>query len=182
MVLAEIVPEDQRIPMGPTLARIRDFATRRAIPAPHEAVASDKKLPPAAAEPSGKIEPPYDRLSAREQRLHQWAESLPGLDDAETSQKDWSSEYMAKFYKVPQEGILRDMPLVVLTRAVGGYGDYPGVSAAELEERKRLQAALARLSTRGVQLIVPGGHNLHLENPDAVADAIHRVYDQARAH
>ena len=71
MVLAEIVPEDQRIPMGPNVARIRDFATGRAIPAPHESIAaSDRKLPPAAAESSGKIEPPYDRLPAREQRLH----------------------------------------------------------------------------------------------------------------
>src|SRR5690349_3978938 len=36
LVLVDIVPEDQRIPMGPKAARIRDFATGRAIPKPRK--------------------------------------------------------------------------------------------------------------------------------------------------
>jgi pimeloyl-ACP methyl ester carboxylesterase len=154
MVLVDIVPEDQRIPMGPKAARIRDFATGRAIPKPRENM-SDADRPPAGANP---------------------------LDDAEDSQKDWSSEYMARWHATPQAGVLGAMPLVVLTRAVGGYGDNLGVPGAELEaERKRTQAQLARLSTRGTQTIVASGHNMHTEAPDAVADAIRRVVDQVRA-
>ena len=176
MVLAEIVPEDQRIPMGPKAARIRDFATGRALPKPRETLLpSDRiSLPPAGAH-TAPIEPPYDRLPAREQKLHLWAASLPALDDAENSQKDWSSEYMARLYATPQEGILGAKPLLVLTRT-RGYDD------PELEaERRSQQAQLVRLSRQSEQILVPGGHNLHLESPDALADAIRKVIQRIRA-
>jgi hypothetical protein len=166
------------------VARIRDFATGRAIPPPHESLGPQDAAPRAAPRPIGAIAPPYDGLPAAEQRLHLWAESLPSLDDAETSQKDWSAEYMARWAATPQDGVLGDLPLIVLTRAKGGFGDrVGGVPGAELEEeRKRLQAGLAKLSHRSEQRVVAGGHNLHLDSPDAVADAIRRVYDLSRSH
>ncbi len=172
MVLVDIIHEDQRIPMGPQFARVRDFASGRPIPKPREnLVESDQPPLAAVAKHAGKIAPPYDRLPAREQQLHLWAESLPALDAAETSQKDWSAESMALFHANSQDGILGNLPLVVLTRGQDGY------SSAEIEaERKRLQAQLARLSKRGTQVIVPSGHNMHLENPDAVVNAIRAVF------
>lgn len=170
MVLVDIVHEDQRIPMGPQFARVRDFASGRPIPKPRENLLESDQPPAALAKDTGKIAAPYDRLPTREQQLHLWAESLPALDTAETSQKDWSSESLALFHATPQDGILGNLPLVVLTRGQDGYRD------AEVEqERKRLQAQLARLSKRGAQVIVPSGHNMHLENPDAVVDAIRAV-------
>ena len=173
MVLVDIVHEDQRIPMGPQFARVRDFASGRPIPKPRENLLPSDK-PPAApdSKKQGIIAPPYTNLPEREQQLHLWAESLPALDDAESSQKDWSSESMALFHASPQDGVLGDLPLVVLTRAEG-YSD------AEIEqERKRLQAQLARLSKRGTQVMVPSGHNMHLENPDAVVSAIRSVWQK----
>ena len=177
MVLVDIVPEDQRIPMGPNVARIRDFATGRAIPKPREnLLPSDRTTPPPTAALTAKIEPPYDRLPEREQKLHLWAASLPALDDAENSQKDWSSEYMARMHATPQDGILGTKPLVVLTRT-RGYDD------PELEaERQTRQAQLVRLSRQSKQILVPGGHNMHLETPDAVADAIRIVIELTRLH
>jgi len=169
MVLVDIVPEDQRIPMGPKAQRIRDFATGRPIPKPRETMQASDKLAPAAPKSPAAIQSLYNALPEREQRLHQWAETLPALEDAETSQKDWSAEYMALLHASPQDGILGNMPLIVLTRGQG-YSD------AELElEREQTQARLARLSKVGVQVIVPGGHNMHLENPDAVASAIRQI-------
>jgi pimeloyl-ACP methyl ester carboxylesterase len=175
MVLVDIVHEDQRIPIGPQFARVRDFASGRPIPKPREnLLPSDQMLSTPPAKNQGKIAPPYTQLPEREQRLHLWAESLPALDDAEASQKDWSSESMALFHANPQDGVLGNLPLVVLTRTEGSYSD------AEIEqERKRLQAQLARLSKRGTQVLAPGGHNLHLENPEAVARAIRLVFDKA---
>ena len=156
--------------MGPQTARIRDFATGRPIPKPREnLLASDQPASAPATKSIGTIAPPYTLLPEREQQLHLWAESLPALDAAEASQKDWSSESMALMHANPQDGILGDLPLIVLTRAEG-YGD------AKLEqERKRLQSQLARLSKQGTQVMVPGGHNMHLENPDAVVHAIRTV-------
>jgi len=181
MVLVDIVHEDQRIPMGPNAARVRDFAQGKAIPPPRETMLpSDKPaaVPPRGIEPIG---PPYDKLPRDVQQLHSWAESLGALEDAENSQKEWSSESMALLHATPQERSLGTMPLIVLTRASGGYGNDLGVPAAELEsERKRLQAQLALLSTNGKQVIVQSGHNMHLEAPDAVVNAIRTVVDLSR--
>jgi pimeloyl-ACP methyl ester carboxylesterase len=175
MVLVDIVHEDQRIPMGTQFARVRDFASGRPIPKPREnLLPSDQKLSAPPAKSIGSIASPYTHLPEREQRLHLWAESLPALDDAEASQKDWSSESMALFHASPQDGVLGNLPLVVLTRVEGCY------SNAEIEqERRRLQTQLARLSKRATQVMVPSGHNMHLENPDAVARAIRLVLDKA---
>ena len=120
MVLVDIVHEDQRIPMGPKAARVRDFASGRPIPKPREALLPSDRSPASRAPKSlGKIQPPYDQLPEREQRLHLWAESLHALEEAESSQKDWSSESMALFHASPQDGILGRLPLTVLTRAEG---------------------------------------------------------------
>ncbi len=79
-------------------------------------------------------------------------------------------------HATPQEGVLADMPLVVLTREKGGYSDKLDVPAAELEkERLAGQAGLARLSRMGRQVVVPAGHNMEIEAPDAVAAAIRDV-------
>jgi pimeloyl-ACP methyl ester carboxylesterase len=182
MVLVDIVHEDQRISMGPKAARVRDFAQGRPIPPPHEQMLpSDRRE---AAPPGGPLEkmgPPYDRLPAEQQRAHEWASALPSLEDAENSQREWSSESMALMHAKPQDGSLGSIPLVVLTRAEGGYGNDLDVPAAELEaERKRTQAQLAHLSTNGRQIIVRSGHNMHLEAPDDVAAAIRTVVESVR--
>jgi hypothetical protein len=179
MVLVDIVHEDQRIPMGPRhVGRVRDDATGAPIPAPREnMLASDKPPPPPAAGAPGEAEPPPSQLPQKEQQLHLWAEQLPALEDAESSQRQWSAESMALMYKTPQKGTLGGMPLIVLTRAKGGYGNDMEVPAADLEaERLRLQASLVLLSSNGKQILVNSGHNMNLEAPAEVADAIHSVF------
>jgi hypothetical protein len=39
---------------------------------------------------------------------------------------------------------------------------------------------LASLSTRGEQILVPSGHNIHYEHPDVVAEAILKVANSAK--
>jgi hypothetical protein len=75
-----------------------------------------------------------------------------------------------------------EIPLIVLTRAEGGYsdGDYE-IPPAQLEkERKEGQAKLTLLSTNSMQIIVHSGHNMDLEAPDAVTAAIRKVVEAAR--
>jgi pimeloyl-ACP methyl ester carboxylesterase len=183
LVLVEIVSEQQYIPMGPAHAgRIRDDAKGREIPAPHEELrATDKAAAAPAAEPAP-IEPPYDRLPPREQRLHAWAASQPSVQAAEDSQREWSAEYFARWADRAQKGVLGSLPLIVLTREHGDYGNNLDMPAAALEQnRLESQRALADLSSKGSQRMIPSGHNMHLEAPDAVARAIKDVAAAARA-
>jgi hypothetical protein len=144
---------------------------------------SDKvTLPPAKpVAPDAKVEAPLDKLPAEYQKLQLWAESLPSLEDAEDSQKLWSSESMAKWHETSQVGSLGAIPLIVLTRSNGGYGNDLDAPAAELEsERKRLQSGLTTLSSNGKQILVDSGHNMHLEAPQVVADTIQSVIEAAK--
>ena len=137
---------------------------------------SDRLNLPAVSNAVGAIEPPFDRLPPKEQELQRWAEQLPALNDAEDSQKEWSAEYMAQLHAKPQDGSLGAKPLIVLARAEGHFGSDLDVPAVELEaDRIRLQSRLALLSSNGKLIMVPSGHNMHLEAPDAVADAIKSV-------
>jgi pimeloyl-ACP methyl ester carboxylesterase len=185
MVLVDTVHEEQRIIMGGKhVARIRDGAKGTPIPPPHaNMVASDRpNVPPwPKIAPDAKVDEPFDKLPVKYQRLQLWAEASPALDDAENSQKQWSGEYLAKWHASSQEGSLGTIPLLVLTRADGGYDTDLDVPAEQLEsERKRLQADLAKLSKNGKQVIVASGHNMHLEAPQAVADAIRSVIEKCR--
>lgn len=92
LVLVDIVSENQRIRMGDRAAYIADSAQGRAIPAPHETMTGADRGGPGS---------PHDA--------------------AADSEREWSSEYMARWRREPQAGSLGDRPLVVLTRRRGGY-------------------------------------------------------------
>ena len=113
--------------------------------------------------------------------IHAWAASLPALGPTEDSQRDWSAEYFARWAATPQAGSLGRMPLIVLTRARGGFRDSLDKPAAELERiRLEAQRGLATLSTAGEQRIVESGHSMHLEAPEVVARAIGDIVEAVR--
>lgn len=183
VVLVDSAQEDQRVVIQGKAVRLRASASGRPIPAAREYLlrAEQPRRTHVAAPPSGIIEPPLDRLPPEMQRLHLWAAAQPELEEAQSSEREWSPEYFARWAATPQEGSLGAIPLVVLTRAEGGYGGDVDVPAAELEaERKELQRKLVRLSRNGRQVIVAAGHDMHLEAPDTVAQAIREVVDAGR--
>lgn len=155
----------------------------RDIPAPREILdASDRPQAPPAGQPQppNELEPLYKSLPPAEQKLHLWAQSLPGVEDAENSQREWSEQSFALWLADPARTSLGKLPLIVLTRANGGYQDVD-VPAAQLEqERKEGQSKLAHLSTNSRQILVPSGHNMNLEDPAAVSDAIHQAVESIR--
>ena len=185
MVQVDAAFEGMRVGIGggKTL-RLGEDAKGRTIPAPREQMeASDKPSMPEHAVPQDPqpLDAMYKVLPEADQKLQIWAESQLEIQDAETSQMEWSGEYFANWMKTSQAGTLGAIPLVVLTRAEGGYGNDQDVPAAQLEkERKDGQAMLVKLSSNSKQVIVKSGHNMDLEAPDDVSGAIRMVVDSVR--
>jgi pimeloyl-ACP methyl ester carboxylesterase len=188
IVLVDSSFEGQRVGIGgKAMMRLGDGAKGRSIPPPSEDMKeSDKPLVKGNATPHAQqpLDPMYNVLPPVQQKLQLWAQSLPEIEDAENSQREWSGEYFAKWLATSQAGKLGAIPLVVLTRAEGGYsdGDYD-IPAAQLEkERNEGQAKLTLLSTNSNQVIVHSGHNMELEAPDEVTAAIRKVVEAVRRH
>lgn len=72
------------------------------------------------------------------------------------------------------------------TNVMGAWGDKPTRVLSADNEIAHLTGALehhkelASLSTRGEQVLVPGGHNIHYEHPDVVAEAILNIVNTVR--
>ena len=76
-------------------------------------------------------------------------------------------------------GALGEMPLVVLSHSV----PFPFMSGKPEEIWQRLQAQTAGLSTRGrLEAVSGAGHNVMVDRPDAVVQAIRDVVEAARTH
>jgi pimeloyl-ACP methyl ester carboxylesterase len=169
LVFVDIVGEHQYIRMGPQAGLIGDGAKGRSIPTPRSG-RGPRALVSDASGASATLEAPYDRLPPEQQRLRAWAAAQPGLAAVEDSQREWSAEYFARWMATSQKGTLGNIPLIVLTRAEGGWG------SDDVERARRdAQRQLAELSTRGSQRIIAASHNLHLEAPDVVTQAIREV-------
>jgi pimeloyl-ACP methyl ester carboxylesterase len=192
------VHEDEHIVYGGQPHRIRDEARGRVAPPPHIALdtaavrqASSQRTtassPSAPLEASleASLEAPLDRLPADAQAIWRWAEARPALAMAWGAEMDWSPEELAAFHAerlAHGRATLGDLPLVVLARTHGGYDAGMRISADSLErERLALQRDLAALSRRGRLVIAPdAGHNIHVEDPGLVVQAITGVVRQAR--
>jgi pimeloyl-ACP methyl ester carboxylesterase len=183
LLLVDTIHEDQRIPIMGKAVLLRGTATGRAIPEPQLSVQPGEGAPhyvPATTDP---VEAPLNKLPQKNQRIDQWASVQPTLQAMGKSELDWSPESLALWHASPQKGSLGARPLIVLTRKEGGYKNNLDVPAPELEqERLALQKKLVDLSTNSAQRILPCGHNMHLEAPDAVADAIRAVVTAVRTH
>jgi hypothetical protein len=162
--------------MGPShLGLIRDDAKGRAIPKPRLQIKPQEKAAKSAPPSAEPLDADHLKLPKEDQLVDLWAEAQPSLEAAENSQREWSAEYFAKFHSAPQGGIFGALPLIVLTREKLGYeGD--SVPTEELEqERLASQKKLTELSSNSIQILVASGHQMHLEAPDVVSDAIRQI-------
>ncbi len=183
VVFLDGASEDGRFSMWHKAVLFRSGAKGNAIPAPHEEMlASDKPTLPAPSSKVEPLDPPFDRLPPDIQKLHLWAQSQPALGKAEESERTWSPEYFQQWHDHPQVGAFGSIPLIVLTRAEGGYDDSLDIPGAQLEaERKETQARLALLSKNGKNILVSSGHNMQVEAPEVVVKAIRDVIAAAPA-
>jgi pimeloyl-ACP methyl ester carboxylesterase len=183
MVQVDAAFEGMRVGIGGgKTIRLGQDAKGRSIPQPREQMKDSDKpsLPADVAIPPElqQLDPMYKLLSEEDQKRQLWAQKLLEMQDAEASQTDWSGEYFAKWLKTSQAGSLGKIPLIVLTRAEGGYGNDQDVPGAQMEkERKEGQAMLVKLSTNTKQIIVKSGHNMELEAPEEVVAAIRTMVE-----
>ncbi len=179
IVLVEAVQENERIFMGgDSPKRIRDLATGKTEPALQTFFipSSTSTIPPEKFDST--IEPPFDRLPGNIKKLQIWAQSQDGYRSSAGGEMDWSPEDVANMYKHRGEAsyMLGNIPLIVLTRGSGGY-DGRADSAKLESERLMLQGELAHLSSNNKHIIDKNsGHNIHLEDPAIVINAIRDVF------
>lgn len=76
--------------------------------------------------------------------------------------------------------------LMNATDVMGAWGDKPAIVLSAVNEIAHLTGALehykglASISTRGEQILVPSGHNVHYEHPEVVAEAILNIVNTVR--
>jgi hypothetical protein len=87
---------------------------------------------PAVRPAQASVSPLYQRLPPAVQKLHLWAEALPHLEDAENSQREWSTEYFAEMHRTNQTGSLGAIPLIVLTRVTAIILTFPPPSVCSV--------------------------------------------------
>jgi pimeloyl-ACP methyl ester carboxylesterase len=194
-VLMDSTHEDGTLMYKGKLARVREMATARPVPAIQTIASSPPKLPTAQdLEEAARIqklfgppktEPPFDKLPPDVQRMRLWVQSNPKLS-AEVDDF-WAEELQAMHAAREKSPCpLGDTPLVVL---VGSRKDSslppPGVSAEEWQrlsdEKRRQKVGLTTLS-RNSKLVLAekSGHHIQLDEPGLVIDAIRQVLEVAR--
>lgn len=184
MVLVEAVQENQRIFMGgDTPKLIRSFAQGRTKPAPQKFFVPQKNNQQTATT-NTEIDPMFSKFSDSIQKMQAWAQSQPGYIPAVQAEMDWSPEDVADLYKHSGEPayMLGNIPLIVLTRGKGGF-DGRNDSLQLENERLNAQNQLPKLSTNSKHIIdMNSGHNIHVEDPAAVIDAIKKVFIAVKNH
>jgi len=151
MVLVDAAHEGLRVGIGnKKTLRLGEEAKGTSIPTPREGLsASDKPMVRAQdlRQELKTLDPIYKVLPPDEQAMHLWAQLLPALYDAQNSETEWSGEYFAEWLAAPQAGTLGTIPLIVLSRADGGYrdadSDIPARANGERTQRGSSEAGSA---------------------------------------
>lgn len=188
LVLVDALNEDEKIIINNEAVRIRDMAKGRQDPGIEKIVKTDPDTGMAKGENpvalNTSIEPPLDRLSAYDQKLQLWAQTQYNYYKAVSSEMDWSPEDVADMYKNRNDPAykLGDIPLIVISKGKGNYSGSPDSVALE-KQRLDLQNDLTHLSTNSKHIIDRNsGHNIHLEDPAIVIDAIRQVINSSNTH
>ncbi len=185
MVLVEVVQEDQRIFMGgDTPHLIREFAQGRTAPAIQMHFTPQADTTVISEISNTEIDPLFQKFTGSIQKMQAWAQSQPQFMKAVQGEMGWSPEDVANIYKHSGEPayMLGSMPLIVLTRGKGGFEGR--TDSLQLEkERLNAQEALTHLSSNSKQIVdMHSGHNIHVEDPQTVIDAINEVFTAVTKH
>jgi pimeloyl-ACP methyl ester carboxylesterase len=172
LVLVDAAHEDQSVFYDGASHLLREGARGRMVPAPRLALDADMRRSAASrAEAPVEIGRPLDRLPPAAQRVWTWALARPLLRLARDAEADWSPEEFVRFRaeRLRDRATLGDLPLRVLSR---------GTDSPEHREQQR---DLGRLSRNSTVVFAPtAGHNIHVEDPGLVVQAIAELVELAR--
>jgi pimeloyl-ACP methyl ester carboxylesterase len=186
MVLVDVLNEDEKIVIDNKPVRIREMAKGQVAPPVKNFINKDtlKIFPDKRDSLYSIIEPPLDKLPDSIQKRQIWAQSQPGFRIAVMNEMNWSPEDVADIYanKGKPQYMLGNIPLYILSKGKGSYRGLP--DSAQLEtERLKLQEDLAHLSSNSKHIIDKNsGHNIHLEDPALVVEAIRQVFEAVIDH
>ena len=188
LVLVDALNENEKIIINNQGIRVRDMAKGRNAPGIQNMTKKNidtglqKENNPVASNTT--IEFPLDRLSPDDQKIQIWAQTQFIYYKATSNEMDWSPEDVADMYKNKGKPnyMLGNIPLIVLSKGNGNYSGLP--DSAKLEkQRLKLQNELTHLSTNSKHIIDRNsGHNIHLEDPAAVINAIIQVIYAFKTH
>jgi pimeloyl-ACP methyl ester carboxylesterase len=189
MVLVDSIHEDGFSFLNDKMIRVRETSRRRQIPP----VQTTLKLDPAAREPlvmkptrfTTLVEGnPRSRLPPDLQRIWMVARKQDKYTYARSGEFEFLPEELDKLHAdtLAAGQPLGNRPLIVLTRDVAFDRTIQGKPPGELDrDRKDLQAQLAKLSANSKFVVVQNsGSEIHLDQPQAVIEAIREVIDSAR--
>jgi pimeloyl-ACP methyl ester carboxylesterase len=188
LVLVDALNENEKIIINNQQIRIREMAKGRIDPGIQVmTMTSIDTLSPKENNPLANdtlIEFPLDKLSPDDQKIQRWAQTQFTYYKAASNEMDWSPEDVADMYKNKGKSnyMLGNIPLIVLSRGKGGYSGLP--DSAELEDQRlEMQIELTYLSSNSKHIIDRNsGHNIHLEDPAVVIDAIQQVIHAYATH
>lgn len=197
MVLVDSAHEDSTRNFKGKRVRNRELSEGRAIPPIQTSIsAADKMLsaeerqriedflkrtrPP-------KIESPFNRLPPQIQKVRLWALEQPqhyASNNDNSFFPSYTGEEYAELYSARRVSNypLGDLPLIVLTR---GKSEFPDTEEGrqDNEEEKRMQLDLLHLSRNNRQIIAEAsGHDIELDDPALVINAIREVVDAILHH
>jgi pimeloyl-ACP methyl ester carboxylesterase len=192
IVLVDAPSPDATMGYYGKLVRVRDLA-KRTIPPIHTMETgppiplSDADREEALKYTSPAIQLPFDRLPREIQTLQKWAQMLPPKA-AQGEKDDYTPEEWQFLYELQQFGHpFGDKPLITMI-GMKEAEDRPAPMSAEQwqalhQEKIEQKRAFVILSTNSKAVEVrDAGHSIHLEDPDAVVDAIHDVMNAALLH
>lgn len=185
VVLVDSMHENSRVVYGGAAHRIRSEAGAESIPPSQPPLAKARRNWGEAAPRPAALDDP-GRTKEWIEKLSRWAESQTEQSNARSDELEWSSKEIARWHadredtRVP----LGKTRLFVLSAGAVSYSDTGNATAAELiDERRALQERLAGLSSDSRHTVrATAGHNIHLDDPQSVVDAVRAVVEAAREH
>jgi pimeloyl-ACP methyl ester carboxylesterase len=181
LVLVDATSEDATLFMNGKIQRLRTFSQNRTIPPIKTRLDTATKLPSMkdiqemwkmTGEP--KTEPPFDKLPRKFQEQRIWAMRQPKFLLADNGAY-WADEFEAMYADSLYS--LGNKPIFVLSSGRDAFSKntdsaMKAIWLEKLEQKERM----ANLSTNGKHIITTrSGHEIHLEEPKLVINAIREV-------
>jgi pimeloyl-ACP methyl ester carboxylesterase len=132
-----------------------------------------------------KIEPPFDKLPSHIQQSRLWATMQPRHYIAEDNEYIGEELVVSFAWRITHPFALGNKPVIVISRKpaahkAGGILNEEDVKQME-EERLTNIDLLTKISHNSLSITANSGHEIHLDQPELVTEAIRQVVEASRS-